>query len=81
MTAAIVIASIVAISMQIYIAYLFGEVAKGKGYSGAKYYVVPFFFSVAGYLWIIALQDKTAAQAVSQSNPQNPVVSDELPDL
>lgn len=72
---------LVAVCLQLYLAYLFYEVAKDKGYEGARYYVIPLLFSVIGYLWVIALRDLRAGQTSVENKANAAVVSDELPDL
>lgn len=37
----------------------FFKVAEMKGYHERKYFWIPFFFGIAGYLLIIALPDRT----------------------
>lgn len=55
-----------------YIANQFYNVAKMKGHSERRYFWIPFWFSIWGYLLVIALPDR--GNEVS-------AVSDELPEL
>ena len=74
--AAIIPGSIFLLCVWYYVNYLiaseFLNVAKQKGYSDGKYYWFCFLFGVAGYLLVIALQNKN----IIQSN-----TIDELPEI
>lgn len=50
----------------------FSDIAGKKGHSGTSYFWWCFLFSLAGWLMVVALPDKSNSK---------PVVSDELPDL
>ena len=45
-----------------------------QGYSSKKYFWIPFWFGIAGYLLVIALPDRGLVRKVKPKN-------DELPDL
>ena len=74
--AAIIPGSIFLLCVWYYVNYLFAsefsKIAKQKGYSDGKYYWFCFLFGVAGYLLVIALQNKN----IIQSN-----TIDELPEI
>lgn len=40
------------------VAYFFGEISKEKGYKSTKYFVLCFFFGIAGWLLVAALPDR-----------------------
>lgn len=58
----------------------FFEVAGMKGYEGDRYYWLPFLFTFAGYLLIIALPDRSN-ENFSKSNSPQQSKRDELPDI
>ena len=57
------------------IASWFSEAAREKGYSGAKYFWICFFFGVAGQLLVIALPDRGRGVGFPDEQPEL------LPDL
>lgn len=61
------------------IASWFSEAAREKGYSGAKYFWICFFFGLAGQLLVIALPDR--GRNVDASDEQPELQPGELPEL
>lgn len=59
----IVLFAIIALAIQIYFSMTFAEIATKKGYNGATYGWLCFFFSVVGYCLVIALPDLNKEQA------------------
>lgn len=55
-----------------YMAEQFYTVAKMKGHSERKYFWIPFWLGILGYMLVIALPDRGCTEQV---------VTDELPDL
>ena len=66
------IAAVIAIGIDWILAELFYQAAKAKGHNTKLYFWICFLLTWAGYLLVIALPDR---------GNQNPVISDELPDL
>jgi len=70
------ILGVVVLFINMYLAYQFYEVAKEKGYAETKYFVIPFIFTIPGYLLIIALPNKNAPISSTVKK-----VSKDLPEL
>ena len=66
------VALVIVIWIDWYLAKQFYEAAKAKGHYEKRYFWICFLLTWAGYLLVIALPDR---------GNQNPVISDELPDL
>ena len=49
---------VVSLAADIFLAYQFYGVAVEKGYNSIKYFLIPVFFVLFGYLLIIALPDR-----------------------
>ena len=58
--------------VKFYIAGLFYEAARYKGYGQAKHFFVPFLFGLVGYLWIIALPNRGSIQTEEQQEKAKP---------
>lgn len=46
------------LAVQILLSVLFGKLARKRGYSFVKYFLICLFLGVIGYCWVAALQDK-----------------------
>ncbi|MBR5093640.1 MAG: hypothetical protein IK095_00965 [Oscillospiraceae bacterium] len=53
-----VLLGILALALDWWLASVFEEIAKEKGYEGKRYFWLPFLFSAAGWAVVIALPDK-----------------------
>lgn len=48
--------------LNIWIAGAFYSVAKDKGYTESRYWLLPFFFPITGYILVAALPDRSASK-------------------
>ena len=71
------IVCILIIYLWYWIAKQFYEVAVEKGYTDKKYLWIPFWFSVIGYLLVVALPDRKNIS----NNANTSRVVDDLPEL
>ena len=46
------------IGVHVYVSFLFGKIAKKKGYDGTKYTLLCVFLGLIGYLLVVALPDR-----------------------
>lgn len=58
MTFLIVLGAILMIFVWVYIAKQFEEIAEEKGFSGKRYFWIPFLFGIIGYIMVAALPDR-----------------------
>ena len=84
MSAVIAIAVIVAILLDVLVAYEFSNIALAKGYeNNMKYMLYCIFCTIAGWLMVVALPDKnTSGTSATNSSESNETVPfEELPPL
>lgn len=92
MEAVIIIGILVALFIEILAACEFRNIAEMKGHDGSKYFWYCFFFSVAGWVMVAALPDRSNKPAAPNANgttaarpaparPAEAAPSEELPDL
>ena len=63
----VILAAVAVVALASYLADCFYEVACEKGFENRKYYWIPFFLGLAGYLLVIALPDrKSECDALTQ---------------
>lgn len=65
----IVLGAILVIFVWVYIAKQFEEIAEEKGFSGKRYFWIPFLFGIIGWIMVAALPDR-GKQTVGASDPQ-----------
>lgn len=53
-----ILAGILVIVIQAYLATVFSNIAQEKGYDDSKYFLLPLFFGIIGYLAVVALPDR-----------------------
>lgn len=61
------LAVIAVLVIKILVAREFGRIAEDKGYEERKYYVLPFFLGIIGYLLIVALPDRHMRSLTDQA--------------
>ena len=72
-----VITLIVAISIKFMLASYFCEIACDKGYGEKRYFWVPFFFGIIGYIMVAALPDRGIKYQLSPSPAHMPAETDD----
>ena len=86
MEALIVLGSIAALVVSIFVSLEFGKIAAMKGYNTAKYFWWTFFMGPVGMLMVVALPQRAAAPGyaaapAASAHPAEAPLSDELPDI